>query len=152
MLILPIQRIPRYQMFLGELVKRTTQEHPDFAALEKALESVSKQAFQINEACERAENVLKISEVSRLLGKENLLRPGRKYIREDNVQDIRAEGHTVPTKCYVFSDLIILSVDKKTKKLNTTLDIDLCWVRDGMSLHFFYTLQKKIFCRYLFNF
>lgn len=131
MLILPIQRIPRYQMFLGELVKRTTDDHPDYGCLKTALESVSKQASQIDVACARAENVLKISDLSRSLGIENLLQPGRKFEREDNVQEIKSDGTTHPNSCYMFNDLIILSVDKRGRKANTVLDIDLCWVKEG---------------------
>jgi hypothetical protein len=29
-LILPVQRIPRYQMLLSDLVKHTSPEHPDY--------------------------------------------------------------------------------------------------------------------------
>jgi hypothetical protein len=69
MLILPIQRIPRYQMFLGEMVKRTTEEHPDFASLQRALESVATKASQVNEACEKAERILRIIDISKAIGR-----------------------------------------------------------------------------------
>ena len=39
-LIMPVQRVPRYKLLLAELIKRTLEDHPDFASLEMALEHV----------------------------------------------------------------------------------------------------------------
>merc|ERR1711862_376507 len=116
--------------FLGELVKRTKESHPDFECLKQALESVSKQAFQVNEACDKAENVLKITEVSRTLGIDNLLAAGRKYVREDDIEDTKPDGQIINGRCYVFSDFILISSEKRGKRTNMTIDLDLSWVRD----------------------
>lgn len=133
MLILPIQRIPRYQMFLQELVKRTAEDHPDYATLNTALQSVAKQAAEVDEACNKAENILKIMEISKSIGLDNLLKPGRTYIREDDVTEFKMESSsTVNHKCYVFNDILILSSEKKSKKTNVSAPVHLCWVRDCM--------------------
>jgi len=34
---MPIQRVPRYQLLLSELVKNSEESHPDFEDLSKAL-------------------------------------------------------------------------------------------------------------------
>ena len=118
-------------MFLQELVKRSTEDHPDFILLNTALKSVTKQATEINEGCEKAENILKTMEIARNIDIENLVVPGRKFIRMDEVTEFKVDSsHTVPHKCYLFSDLIILSTEKRSKKINATLDLDLCWIRD----------------------
>jgi hypothetical protein len=46
-LIQPIQRIPRYQMLLTDLVRHTPQEHPDYQNLNKALAKVWQLSPQI---------------------------------------------------------------------------------------------------------
>ena len=84
-LILPIQRIPRYEMFLKvgdaslagtglvadlvqELVKLTAETHPDFSALSEAYERVASVASFVNEACIRAENMVKIIDIGKKTG------------------------------------------------------------------------------------
>ena len=69
MLILPIQRIPRYEMFLQQLVKQTPPEHPDCKSLKDALASVETKATQVNEACEKAENILRVIEIAKITGR-----------------------------------------------------------------------------------
>jgi len=41
-LIMPIQRVPRYVLLIKELVKHTTEDHPEYASLQKALKSIQK--------------------------------------------------------------------------------------------------------------
>lgn len=45
MLILPIQRLPRYKLCLTEIVKYTEPDHPDLEDLEKALSLVAEVLF-----------------------------------------------------------------------------------------------------------
>lgn len=40
LLIMPIQRIPRYTLLLGELLKSTQPNHPDYEDLKKAIKSL----------------------------------------------------------------------------------------------------------------
>jgi len=49
LLIMPVQRIPRYVLLLSDLTKRTPAEHADTPLLIKATEQVSKFAQNINE-------------------------------------------------------------------------------------------------------
>eukprot|EP01119_Soliformovum_irregulare_P011525 TRINITY_DN2902_c0_g1_i2.p1 TRINITY_DN2902_c0_g1~~TRINITY_DN2902_c0_g1_i2.p1 ORF type:complete len:493 (-),score=117.27 TRINITY_DN2902_c0_g1_i2:34-1512(-) len=56
LLIEPIQRIPRYQMLLKDLLKNTTPSHPDQANITKALEKIETIASYINEEKRKAEN------------------------------------------------------------------------------------------------
>jgi hypothetical protein len=53
-IIMPVQRIPRYKMLLAELVKYS-EDIPDFATLEDALQKVSEVALEINESIRRYE-------------------------------------------------------------------------------------------------
>jgi hypothetical protein len=50
LLIMPIQRIPRYSLLLAELKKHTHTAHPDFALLPKVESMVAEVGKNINEA------------------------------------------------------------------------------------------------------
>jgi hypothetical protein len=45
LLITPIQRVPRYKMFLDEIRKNTPPNHPDTSALDKAYALVAQAAI-----------------------------------------------------------------------------------------------------------
>jgi hypothetical protein len=55
-LITPVQRVPRYEMMLAEIVKLTPDEHVDSEALRTALAGIKKAAVGINEAKRKAES------------------------------------------------------------------------------------------------
>ena len=48
-LIMPVQRVPRYNLLLQDLLKNTTDQHPDYMALKEALNETKKRAQEINE-------------------------------------------------------------------------------------------------------
>eukprot|EP01087_Luapelamoeba_hula_P008503 TRINITY_DN2118_c2_g2_i1.p1 TRINITY_DN2118_c2_g2~~TRINITY_DN2118_c2_g2_i1.p1 ORF type:complete len:1487 (+),score=375.36 TRINITY_DN2118_c2_g2_i1:171-4463(+) len=49
LLILPVQRIPRYQLLLTDLLKNTSTDHDDFADLTDSVRKISEIAHHINE-------------------------------------------------------------------------------------------------------
>lgn len=60
LLILPVQRIPRYCLLLKDLVKHTPETHPDFLDLQSSLKVILEIADQINEDVKRRENRQKL--------------------------------------------------------------------------------------------
>lgn len=50
LLILPIQRIPRYELLLRDVLKHTWPSHPDFDGLTMALQRIKEAARQVNRA------------------------------------------------------------------------------------------------------
>ena len=50
LIIKPVQRIPRYMLFIKDILKHTSQAHPDHAHLEDALEELTALADRVNEA------------------------------------------------------------------------------------------------------
>jgi hypothetical protein len=65
LLIEPIQRIPRYELLLKDLLKYTSEDHPDKPLLREALAFVQKIAWDCNESVKRAENELKLYSITR---------------------------------------------------------------------------------------
>ena len=50
LLIKPVQRIPRYLLFIKDLLKHTAASHPDHAPLQQALEELTGLAERVNES------------------------------------------------------------------------------------------------------
>ncbi|XP_062508378.1 uncharacterized protein LOC134184648 isoform X2 [Corticium candelabrum] len=60
LLIIPIQRIPRYELLLKELLKHTDKDHPDYGDLTLALTKIQTVASGINESIRAIENELQL--------------------------------------------------------------------------------------------
>ena len=56
LLIMPVQRVPRYKLLLQELIKNFEEDHPDHATLLSAYADTDKVAAHINEALRRQQN------------------------------------------------------------------------------------------------
>ena len=50
LLIKPVQRIPRYLLFIKDLLKHTSTSHPDHAPLQQALDELTGLAERVNES------------------------------------------------------------------------------------------------------
>jgi len=55
LLIMPVQRVPRYKLLLTELYEKTPKNHPDFKDLQHALNLTQHLALSINENTRQAE-------------------------------------------------------------------------------------------------
>ena len=113
-LIMPVQRIPRYVMLLGDLLKHTDAEHVDRDNIEKALAAIEEVASSLNEAqrsFESTERLLRCQQ--RLKGADflTLIEPHRHWIREGAIlQRCARLGPSAPYKeCYyfLFNDILI---------------------------------------------
>ena len=49
LIILPVQRIPRYKLLVEQIFKRTQKNHPDFEGLQQALELIARVNMENNE-------------------------------------------------------------------------------------------------------
>lgn len=47
-LIMPIQRLPRYVLLLGELLKYTPESSPEYSSLSSALAAIKETTEQVN--------------------------------------------------------------------------------------------------------
>eukprot|EP01080_Neovahlkampfia_damariscottae_P006896 gene6896-11058_t len=103
LLIMPVQRIPRYTLLLSSLIKNTEKDHPDFKKLCDALiemESIAEfQDKKINEAT----NKVIVKEIAEKL-KISLFQPHRKFVREG-----KAKVNARKCDIHLFNDLIVLT-------------------------------------------
>jgi len=117
-LIMPIQRVPRYSLLLRELLKLTGPTHPDYDNLTKAHECMEKVSAGINEAKRRAEARERVSELKETFS-------GDFYLQQSAFRMLLAEApgavilsSTKQAYFYLLSDVILVAKNKKATKVN----------------------------------
>jgi hypothetical protein len=60
LLILPIQRIPQYNMLLSDLLKNTWPEHRDYKNIKQAVKTMREIASLVNEKKRESENIERV--------------------------------------------------------------------------------------------
>ncbi|XP_065898573.1 FYVE, RhoGEF and PH domain-containing protein 4-like [Dysidea avara] len=90
LLLEPVQRVPRYEMLLKDLLKHTPEDHPDFINLRNAVAVVQRINSDCNENIGRVDNELK------------LLATTKRFLEDDvsliHVESLISRGGKRPTK------------------------------------------------------
>jgi len=88
LLITPIQRLPRYNLLLDELVKKTPHEHPDYGKLLESLAAMRQATEAVNESKRTAEDQTALLRIDgELHGKcKDLVLAHRRFIFQDDVK------------------------------------------------------------------
>eukprot|EP01103_Thecamoeba_quadrilineata_P000487 TRINITY_DN1041_c0_g1_i1.p1 TRINITY_DN1041_c0_g1~~TRINITY_DN1041_c0_g1_i1.p1 ORF type:complete len:864 (+),score=169.79 TRINITY_DN1041_c0_g1_i1:34-2625(+) len=108
-LIMPVQRIPRYQLLLESLLKQTPEDHQDLQTLEDCLASIKKIASAINESVRQHENRTKIFEIQNsFFPSHPLIQPHRLYIKDGPLIKI-CRKTPKPRWFFLFNDVLIYS-------------------------------------------
>lgn len=129
LLVMPVQRIPRYKLLLEDLVRNTQETHPDYANLKDAVLMVSRVATEINEKIRSSERTQTLLEESR--DKERL----SKYVTKDRTVLISAKDVNVKIDQAksmvgkVKADAFVLS-DSFLLLLRRTVKVDISWLED----------------------
>uniref|UniRef100_A0A7S3YNK9 DH domain-containing protein n=1 Tax=Lotharella globosa TaxID=91324 RepID=A0A7S3YNK9_9EUKA len=79
-LIMPVQRIPRYELLLKEIIKNTPEGDPELSPLKTALDMVREAAQHNNQSMRSYQDVQKIVEIQSLLVgelKDQIIQPHR---------------------------------------------------------------------------
>lgn len=124
-LLLPVQRIPRYKMLLGDLLENTWPDHVDYQDIVTALDKISSRADEMNERKRQYENHEKVLLVqNRIVGqyKTPLVQPHRKVVREGMLHLIRtvtrnvsmSEKAVVPSGQTPVGDLTVHHLSEET--------------------------------------
>jgi len=112
--ILPIQRVPRYELLLKELIKCTPKEHEDYAQLNGALAIITKVNLVINEGKRKIDFNNRLLQIVNILGGPEkvpqILQPDRHLILEGHIRAI-FPGRQNVVHCYIIlcSDSLIIT-------------------------------------------
>lgn len=110
LLIQPVQRIPRYNLLLADLLKNTHEAHPDYSNLERSIEEMRNIAQYINESIQMNENRKKVIEIHNSLvslpSDLNLVEPHRIFVLQGILTKVCRKQ---PKKFmfFLFSDVLL---------------------------------------------
>lgn len=156
LLIMPIQRVPRYNLLLTDLIKKTPPDHPDFEDLNKALLIMKDVATHINKSVETHENLKKITSSAftfkgLMEGHRKLIHDGVLSIQQSTTvigesSDAKRFGflttsispsETQKFHFFLFNDRLIFAPEKdvlrqkELVKADTNWPLTLVWVQPG---------------------
>ena len=132
-LIMPVQRVPRYELLLRELMRYTPGVHEEREVLEKALTKIQSIAQHINESGRRVEEMQRVMDVQARISGDygTLLLPHRRLVREGSVQKMKGDksgggsgvlGGGGGRRLFVFNDLIIWTSESGRFRGHTRVD------------------------------
>uniref|UniRef100_A0A672FC28 DH domain-containing protein n=1 Tax=Salarias fasciatus TaxID=181472 RepID=A0A672FC28_SALFA len=118
LMIKPVQRIPRYELLVKDLLKHTPEDHPDHSYLLDAQRDIKRLAEKINKGRRSAEEAEREARViqeieSHIEGVEHILNPQRKFLRQEIVMEAKSVGGKKDRSLFLFSDLIICTTLKR---------------------------------------
>ncbi|XP_056229561.1 rho guanine nucleotide exchange factor 17-like [Seriola aureovittata] len=118
LMIKPVQRIPRYELLVKDLLKHTPEDHPDHAFLLDAQRDIKRLAEKINKGRRSAEEAERETRViqeieAHIEGVEHILNPQRKFLRQEMVMEAKTVGGKKDRSLFLFSDLIICTTLKR---------------------------------------
>merc|ERR1719245_49837 len=125
MLILPIQRLPRYQLCLTEIVKNTENGHSDMIDLRRALELVKETTTLINDRMKEYEARQQVRSIERRFGSIKLVEPHRKFIKEGIMTKIDKTGKGRDYTFFLFNDMLCYASGKRQSVENVEVHTNL---------------------------
>ncbi|XP_037378832.1 rho guanine nucleotide exchange factor 17 [Talpa occidentalis] len=118
LMIKPVQRIPRYELLVKDLLKHTPEDHPDHPLLLDAQRNIKQVAERINKGVRSAEEAERHARVlqeieAHIEGMEDLQAPLRRFLRQEMVIEVKAVGGKKDRSLFLFTDLIICTTLKR---------------------------------------
>ncbi|KAJ3443359.1 faciogenital dysplasia protein [Anaeramoeba flamelloides] len=130
MLIMPVQRLPRYVLFLEELTKKTPHFHEDFEQIKNALEMIKDVTTSVNEGKREFENVQKIDGIQRHLTPNSKRKfiisqnPSSKFVKSYSASLIaKKEKQTILIHLFTHQ-LLICKPKNNIFSIDTKYDLD----------------------------
>ncbi|KAH3764950.1 protein piccolo [Pelomyxa schiedti] len=133
LLILPVQRVPRYLLMHHDAAKHTAADHPDSQKLSRAIDLLAAIASEINSYMHSEETMSQALRIQNSLIGSNvpsLLEAHRHFVREGDVHKITSRFETI-CRLFLFNDLIVYSHSRVGNyfKYNGSIELSAAWVR-----------------------
>uniref|UniRef100_A0A8D0HNN8 Rho guanine nucleotide exchange factor 17 n=1 Tax=Sphenodon punctatus TaxID=8508 RepID=A0A8D0HNN8_SPHPU len=118
LMIKPVQRIPRYELLVKDLLKHTPEDHPDHSSLMDAQRNIKQVAEKINKGMKSAEEVERNARIvqeieSHIEGMEDLAAPLRRFLRQEMVVEVKTVGGKKDRSLFLFTDLLVCTTVKR---------------------------------------
>ena len=75
MLIKPVQRICKYPLLIGQLIKTTNKDWPHYAEMEQGLEAIKRVTEKVNETQRKHENLQAVEDLRKRVDESQVKRP-----------------------------------------------------------------------------
>eukprot|EP00817_Percolomonadidae_sp_ATCC50343_P000507 CAMPEP_0117428354 /NCGR_PEP_ID=MMETSP0758-20121206/8087_1 /TAXON_ID=63605 /ORGANISM="Percolomonas cosmopolitus, Strain AE-1 (ATCC 50343)" /LENGTH=528 /DNA_ID=CAMNT_0005214677 /DNA_START=175 /DNA_END=1758 /DNA_ORIENTATION=- len=134
-LVMPVQRIPRYNLLLRDLLKRTPENHPEYKDLLRASNDINALADFINTKKQEKENQSRMLEVEKTYKLKGFASIHRKHEKDGNVV---VRNKSCPLM--LFNDCMLLVTPKKLHLLH--YDDPMLNIRAGDSNNFVIELHR----------
>ncbi|XP_005361428.1 FERM, ARHGEF and pleckstrin domain-containing protein 2 [Microtus ochrogaster] len=106
-LLKPVQRLVHYRLLLSRLCAHYAPGHRDYADCHEALKAITEVTTGLQHSLTQLENLQKLTELQRdLVGVENLIAPGREFIREGCLHKLTKKG-LQQRMFFLFSDMLL---------------------------------------------
>ncbi|ELP89252.1 FYVE, RhoGEF and PH domain containing protein, putative [Entamoeba invadens IP1] len=132
-LITPVQRLPRYNLLLTDLLKQTPEDHVDHKNIVDALASLKEYTQYANDSVKERERRDKLVSISKTLdgtSAEQIVKPGRFYVRCGALTEIGRKMNK-PRFIYLFNDLFLYGTGDENKNVvNAMYNIESIILKD----------------------
>ncbi|XP_065667307.1 MATH and LRR domain-containing protein PFE0570w isoform X2 [Hydra vulgaris] len=118
LLIMPVQRIPRYKLLLLDMLKYTPENHPDYENIHLAIEEIEALADRMNkgemDADQAERDIERLRDIENTIeGVQDLVTASRRFVRQDLVAE-KEGAQTKKDRClFLFSDLLICTTQRR---------------------------------------
>ncbi|XP_037315790.2 FYVE, RhoGEF and PH domain-containing protein 4-like [Pungitius pungitius] len=109
----PVQRVPRYEMLLGDYLKRLPSDSPDYDLSHKSLQIISMAATHSNSALHKAERRKRLLEIYEMVGEEEVVNPTNEFLREGRLLKLAARNTSAMERhLFLFNNFLLCCTPK----------------------------------------
>ncbi|XP_017043465.1 kalirin [Drosophila ficusphila] len=124
LMIVPIQRIPRYKLLLEQVLLYTSPADADYKLLKESVKEIEATASHINTCVEEQEITQYLIHLQNSLVNRtpNIVKPSRRVIKEGVLQKITHKGTEIKRYCVLMSDIFMYCKMIKERAPNTVVE------------------------------
>ncbi|EDV40568.1 uncharacterized protein Dana_GF23861 [Drosophila ananassae] len=124
LMIVPIQRVPRYKLLLEQVLLYTSPADSDYKLLKESVKEIEATATHINTCVEEQEITQYLIHLQNSLVNRtpNIVKPSRRVIKEGVLQKITHKGTEIKRYCVLMSDIFMYCKMLKDRTPNTVVE------------------------------
>ncbi|EDW50813.1 FYVE, RhoGEF and PH domain-containing protein 3 [Drosophila sechellia] len=124
LMIVPIQRVPRYKLLLEQVLLYTSPADADYKLLKESVKEIEATASHINTCVEEQEITQYLIHLQNSLVNRtpNIVKPSRRVIKEGVLQKITHKGTEIKRYCVLMSDIFMYCKMIKERAPNTVVE------------------------------
>ncbi|XP_011194761.2 myosin-M heavy chain [Zeugodacus cucurbitae] len=124
LMIVPIQRLPRYKLLLEQVLLYTSPSEIDFKLLKDSVTQITSIVSHVNSCVEEQEVTLMLLNLQNSLSNRspNIVKPSRKIVKEGRLFKISRNGSQLKRFCVLMSDIFMYCKILKDREINTAVE------------------------------